>query len=148
MNIILIIKNFKKFTSRTFKFRISGVVKLSGVSGSGKSTVIKAIAWCLYDIDKNNVIPYSIKKAKTISNNTKVSIQFSEGILCNESIVICRSKHPNKITIKIGNYQYENKEAQQKIIELFGDEKIWCASSYLEQKKQNLFLNMVQNDKL
>ncbi len=42
------LKNWKTFTDRTFDFREEGLTGIVGSNGSGKSSIVDAIVWCLY----------------------------------------------------------------------------------------------------
>jgi len=142
MSITLTLKNFKKFDNKTFVFNISSVIRLFGKSGTGKTTILKAIAWCLYNKEKNSVIPFS--KSKVI---TSVTLEFTSGILCSSKVIIKRSKPPLQINVIIDSFEYTSSEAEAKIQDFFGEESIWMCSSFLEQKQQNSFLQMSNPEK-
>jgi energy-coupling factor transporter ATP-binding protein EcfA2 len=111
------------------------IVLLKGERGKGKSSIIKSIAWVLYGNIKK-VTPFK-------SPNVKTTV-----ILTMDNLEITRTKKPNKLTLLQNNIVYDNQEAQKKIDNLFGTYDMWLATSYIIQKKENLFLTTSNAEKM
>lgn len=111
------------------------IVLIKGERGKGKSSLIKSIAWVLYGNIKK-VTPFK-------APNVKTSV-----VLTMDNLQVTRTKKPNKLTLTQNNIVYENQEAQKKIDNLFGTYDIWLATSYVMQKKENLFLTTSNAEKM
>lgn len=130
--------NFRCWKSKTFYFT-ENVNLLSGVSGSGKSTICEAIFFCLYG-GMNNIHNISEKK-----DTTKVIMQFNE-------YSISRSKPPENISITIYS-EKDNKilngiDAQSWINSNFGSKDLWIASSYLSQSCKHFLMTESNSKKM
>lgn len=134
----LIINDFKCWKNLTFEFNEGKVTLIKGTSGAGKTTILRAIYWCLYGTIKN-VKP--ISETNNRKCNTSVEIQF-------DKYYIRRSKNPESLTLIYNNYQYDNLGAQDKINEFFGSNEAWLSCCYVQQKSNNYFILASNNDKL
>lgn len=118
--------NIRCYTQSEFIFKEGKISLIKGKSGSGKSTILDAITWCLYG------------KVKGIKNkNVEKEKYYVEVIF--ESFSILRQRNPTifKYTINTpgGPCIFENEAAQTAIIQRFGSEDLWYSCSYIEQKK-------------
>jgi len=118
------------------------LVLLKGDSGAGKSTILRAIFWCLYG------------SMRGIYNNTGISKKCCVTLQINQ-LVIYRQKKPEllKVTIvpvtKDGKeLQYEDEIAQQIIDKAFGSRDLWKSCSYIEQKDRCSLLSGSASDRL
>lgn len=103
--------NFGCYINETFEFPDSGLMLISGNSGKGKSTIIKAILFVLFNIGKK-LCTFGKKscKVKMVSDNIK----------------IIRSKCPNRLVLtktvktKKSKETFEDTVAQNMINEIYG----------------------------
>lgn len=122
------IKDFKNITTRkTFKFKVGELCHLIGSSGSGKTTILSAVEWCLYG--KNNGI-----KSKSVKNaipEVKLTLQDGTVIdrVSNDLTVI--TPENKKLTLDA---------AQGYIFTKLGSKEVWKSMSYLEQGIRNSIL--------
>ena len=122
---ILKIQNFRCHKNVVFEFLDSGVNLISGDSGVGKTTILKALKWCLFG------------KIKSILNNAEVQLDQHYKPKCVVTIswaqyIITRSTNPNSIIFIHNGNTFESDVAQNKINEIFGDYKICNASCNLD----------------
>lgn len=129
----LTLHNFRCHTNATYEIPDSGLVLLSGSSGSGKSTILSAISYALFG---------SIAVRKPYSFGTKtcrVTLDFM-------NMKICRTNTPNRLVV---NDNLEDAAAQS-----FINEKIrvgydeFLISSYIPQKNNSSVLSLSQADQL
>ena len=118
--------NFGCWTDRTFEFPDSGNVLLMAPSGTGKTTLIRAIMFALFG--KGNKLQTHGK------TSCKVLLEFEE-------LKIERSKGPCKLVV---NDVFEDAHAQSIIDARFPN----GAAFYLDQLDKKCFLTMSNNDKL
>lgn len=129
------IENFRSIGKKKIKFS-NQIYLFKGPSGSGKSSCIEAIKWCLYGRGRN-VTPLN-SKAKP-----KVSIITDE-------IKIVRSKNPEQLEVwnLKDNKKYQKLEAQTIIDNHFLNYDNWELSSYLGQTCRNKLMYSNQSEKM
>lgn len=128
--------NFRKYIDQSFELN-DGITKISGESGTGKSTIFDAIYWCLYGKlqnvgrrDGSNVITgstqviFNIDIPNTKHNEEKHNIQYS-------NIQIERSGQKS-VSIWINNELVEESLSQSKINDIFGTADKFQLTSYLK----------------
>jgi exonuclease SbcC len=134
--------NFRCWKKKTFTFPDTGLVLLSGVSGSGKSSILNAIYFVLYGVG-TKIITTGEKKCK-------VTLRI-------QGFDITRTKAPNRLFLSIIKEEkeeeikeeeeiYEDEVAQHIIDKKFG--KKFTITSYITQKMAQSFLNMGPSDKM
>lgn len=130
---IIRLKNFRCYTEKEFDFGRDGIVLLSGPSGSGKSSIMMAILFCLYGTGN--------KLTSIGKTNCQVEIEFDE-------IKITRTKRPNflRLTNILSLDEYEGDAAQGVINERFGN--AFDITSYVQQNAYNSFVLMNPLEKL
>jgi energy-coupling factor transporter ATP-binding protein EcfA2 len=131
----LSLTNFLCHDKLELDFPLKSIVLIKGERGKGKSSCIKAIAWVLYGNIKK-VTPFKAPNVKTTVT------------LVMDNLTVTRTKKPNRLAVIQNNITYENQEAQKKIENLFGTYDIWLATSYVMQKKENLFLTTSNAEKM
>jgi DNA repair exonuclease SbcCD ATPase subunit len=124
------IKNFRCYTDFTIKIPLGCTTLIKGTSGCGKTTILKAITWALYGVNKKKQIhPFTASS----SANTNVTIDLYD-------INIMRSTNPKKLRLKHNNLEYYDLDAQNQINNFFGEKDIWLSTSYVVQKSENHFV--------
>jgi len=134
------IVGFKCYKKAKFTFPASGITLLKGPSGQGKSTILRAIIWCLYGNMRN-------VDQKT-SRGSKLSVTIRTRIKGGKECVIYRQKRPNLLKFRVGRFEQIDAVAQERINELYGSEKLWLLCSYLQQKKSNRLFEVSGSEKL
>lgn len=126
------ISRFMCFEDRVFKL-YPGINKLVGENGSGKTTMMKAVEYCLYG---GNAPAFSEKKQKV------------EVILeARKQWTICRSSNPRSLVLILGTETYKDESAQAIIDASMGKQAIWKATSQLEQKASCSFFAASDKEK-
>jgi exonuclease SbcC len=131
---IITIENFRCYENTKITINDTGITLLKGNSGSGKSTILEAIYWCLYGKTKL-IYPKSNDKAKT-----RVTLEFS-------NIKIMRERNSSRLLF-ISNVSLEDDVAQEKINELYGCAETWLSSCYVKQGSKNVILQLGNKDKM
>lgn len=125
------LENFGCHVSKKFTFPNSGIVLISGPSGIGKSTIFRAIYFCLTG-EGQKIMTHGQKKCK-------VRMSF-------RNLDITRYKGPGRLVLIQKNKTYENEEAQAIINSIYGNN--FFMSSYVPQKINSGILNLTPAGKL
>jgi DNA repair exonuclease SbcCD ATPase subunit len=140
--IILEINHFQTFKHHRIELPDHGVILLDGAVGIGKSTILEAISFALYNDVLESCYPETIEHPKTWVRLTMLS----------RGIDIMRSKNPNNIQVAINTAQglmsYTGTEADMVICRYFGQQPGWLSSAYIRQEHRCDFLTMSGADKL
>jgi DNA repair exonuclease SbcCD ATPase subunit len=129
----LSINNVK--STKKFDIKLDNKIYLiSGNSGIGKSTILESIRFCLFG---------GVKKINPIGEKSKLSVNIKY-----KDILITRFKNPEFLELVKNKIIYKNEEAQHIINQYFYEEEIWMLSSYIPQKKRNIFLDSNNQEKL
>lgn len=151
MFLTIILHHFMCYTNQTFTFDINNLHLISGVNGSGKSTILKAIYFALYGVGKN-VYPFEELKSGERNRRCKVELFITSGRGGENGakFEITRTKNPNRVVVKLydnernktndGNNElsesftiYEDEAAQHIIDSLIGmDHNQFVLSSYIK----------------
>lgn len=127
------LRNFRCHTDAEFELPDSGLTLLSGMSGSGKSSILKGVLYAFFGT-KAVRKPYSFG-----STTASVTLKFM-------GMKIHRTSRPNRVIV---NDTLEDAEAQEYINEKLGmnfDE--FMISSYIPQKNNTSVLSLSQADQL
>lgn len=120
------IENFRCFSGKSAAERVFeefSVNLFSGVSGRGKSSTFYALLWCLFGKTRG-IKPNSEECCKP---KTRVILEF-------DGMTIMREKKPEVLLFEQDETVHEGKIAQEKIYQLFGNEELFIATSFLQQK--------------
>ena len=125
----IIIKRFRKYEEKVvYEFSDGQINLLCGNSGSGKTTIFEAIAWCLYGKEQQ-IYPKNTKP----SNSQKTSVK-----LILNGFFVERQKPPDSLKIKFDNgNEIIDKDADNYIYNYFGSKGLWYSSSYSSQGSKN-----------
>lgn len=134
------IVGFKCHLDSEYTFNDGELILLKGDSGAGKSTILRAIFWCLYG------------SMRGIYNNAGISKKCCVTLQINQ-LVIYRQKKPELLKVTLvtqdsGNQEYEDEIAQEVINKAFGSRDLWKSCSYIEQKERCSLLSGTASDRL
>jgi DNA repair exonuclease SbcCD ATPase subunit len=130
------VRGFRSIENFECEFEKDSITLVSGASGSGKSTLMNAIFWCIFGTLRN------VRKFGLNTGTCSVKIIFDDGF------IVERSKSPELFTLNYRDVVFRNKEAQDKIIELFGNQDKWLSCCYLKQGSRNHFLESSSAERL
>jgi len=137
----IIITKFRYYEdSVEYEFTEGELNLILGPSNSGKSTIFRAIAWCLYG-NKKTVNPKGIKT----TNKEPTIVQ----IILDSGVTITRTKPPDKLVILLEDEtELSEDSANEWINTYFGSENAFYATTYMKQKKENPILELSNAKKM
>lgn len=115
----LYLTNFGCYEQRTFEFPDDGIILISGVSGKGKTTIVRAIEFALFGTG-NKLVTFGKRKCQ-------VELEF-------QGLHIMRTKGPCRLVV---NYTMEDDEGEQFLNQRFPDRMF-----FLHQNNRNTFLSL------
>lgn len=122
------ISNFRCYKKEvTFEFQDEGAILISGASGIGKSTIMMAINFALYNVGRG-IVSYGEKKCR-------VEFVFKD-------LKIVRTRGPSHLVV---NDVHEDEVGQQIINDIFG--KNFNVTGYISQNTTDSFLKKDAADK-
>jgi len=133
---------FKGVQELTIHLPEKDIVLLDGPSGIGKTTLLEAISFVLYDGAKNTCYPRADRNTRKKHEPTWVELTFPNGL------VIYRQRRPNLFWIQGNGISLVDDAAQGYINDSFGPPSNWLAGGYLRQGDFCAFLSMSASDKL
>jgi len=142
---------FRYIKELNLDFSAGKVTLLQGDSGTGKSTVMEAIKWCIYG--KMQHI-YHFDAPGSDKLQTSVLIEFPEL----GGISLYRSKPPDVFKMCIPNPQNLNSggepyyltgaAGESYIKNILGSKMVWIASSYIAQNERSPIMTLSNSEKL
>lgn len=127
---------FKGFADYQIRFPAKGVVLLDGKSGAGKTTILDAISFVLYDNMGSGCYPRHEKR-----KSTSVELVFPSG----QSIY--RQHRPNLLRVQGEGVMLQDAAAQEYIDSKFGSFICWSVGGYMQQLRLSSFFTMSSDDK-
>lgn len=125
------LKNFRCYENSSFDFGDKGLVLLSGISGTGKTSIILGIYFALFGTG-NKLAMYG-------KTSCSVTLEFND-------MTITRTKRPNRVVVKTDGNKYEDDSAQSIINKKFGDS--FKTTGYISQNARDSFILMSPIEKL
>lgn len=142
----LYLNNFRCFKEKVYDFPNGKLSLLKGVSGTGKTTTLEAMRWCLFG-NMRNIYPNGSNS--TSSNPTSVLIDFDYLRIVRlqppEKIIVYAKSDRNSETYDIA---LEGESAQKYVDGIFGSKEIWHSSSYIAQGERCPLMTFSNNDKM
>lgn len=130
------IVNFKCWENLTVTFQTEGITLLRGNSGTGKSTILQAIYWCLYG-KLNKIYP---KGCETACTSVLISLPF---------MTIFRQRNKTDFYVEVMKTSKNGKsekvrlvleDARYEVERVFGSKDVWLSCSYIQQETRNVIL--------
>jgi DNA repair exonuclease SbcCD ATPase subunit len=132
--VIIKLKNVRQHEDLVLEFPDTGVIRLNGRSGIGKTTVFDAVEEALYG-SASDIAPWG---------SSKSSVELIMG-----QLKIIRTRGPQTLTVTIGDRTYKDDEAQDIINKTLGmTEQEFLACSYIKQGSANSLLSLGPADQL
>lgn len=139
---ILRVSRFRKLGNLELRFPASGIVLLDGPSGVGKTSILEAISFVLYDNAGNSCYPRQERSSKRKPEPTWVELTFPNGM------VIYRQRRSNLLRITGIGMELIDDSAQayiDKNLASYGD---WLVGGYIRYKETCGFFTMSSDEKL
>lgn len=111
------------------EFKLSKLTLIDGDSGSGKTTILEGVLWCLFG-GMQHIYPSGTSGSAT--NQTCVLIEFPEL----GGLAIRRMQPPCTIDVQVNGTILSGVEAQAYIESVFGKKEFFITSSYIQQNNR------------
>lgn len=138
------LENFQRWSKKTIRLH-PGINLINGKSGTGKSTICRAIYFVLYGGRKHKNIG---GKGQPKTKRTYVSLTY---VTPEKQFYIYRERPTERVRVEFVKddliYELEAKEADEWISTEFGTEESWISSSYLAQEKDHFFIRENNSEK-
>lgn len=97
------VKNWKTFADATLNLKSHGLTGIVGQNGSGKSSFVDAIIWCLYGKRPKGVIQSSLRRRKSdiLKDETRVTVTFTHA---GQTIEVFRKMKGKNSTVTAGGF--------------------------------------------
>ena len=132
------LKNFRCYENSSFDFGDQGLTLLSGPSGAGKTSIMLGIYFALFGT--------GTKLAMYGKTSCSVKLEFTSGFAGGPSMVITRTKRPNRVVVQTDGNEYEDEAAQSIINNTFGNS--FKTTGYISQNARDSFILMSPIEKL
>mgnify|MGYP005845608013 CR=1 FL=1 len=136
--------NFRCYKKASFEFAQGKLIKISGPSGVGNSTIFQAIYWALYRKVQSIHSIHNDKKDRCLVTLTIPSM----------NLIIMRQSNPSSFIIRYYDSHYGSEMeitgdvAENFIEQTFGSAELWHSSCYIEQKMSCSFINSSNRQKM
>lgn len=130
---ILTLENFRCYRGiHKFEFLSTGITLISGISGSGKTTIVMAIYFAITGISPPKVITDGCDSCSVVFEDKNFKVK--------------RTKRPNRVVVETDGIFLEDEIAQEYIYRKFG--KYYEFTSFIQQQYQKTFLYLSASEKL
>ena len=132
------LKNVGNHSEREESINLGKLTLLKGVNGTGKTTVFRAIVWCLYG--KGN----GLQKKGTERQKMSVTLDF-------QKYTIYRQRGPGLLTWtdkQTDIVQNDKNVVQRMIDKIFGEFFMWETCSYIKQGGRCIFIDGSKQQKM
>lgn len=138
------LSRFRKIKNLEVTLPPDGIILLDGRSGIGKTSILEAISFVLYDDAGNTCYPRNERASKKKHGPTWVELTFPTGL------IIYRQRRPNLLRILDVNQNIDLMDDSAKfyINRIFGPLNNWLVGGYLTQGELCAFFSMSSDDKL
>jgi ABC-type lipoprotein export system ATPase subunit len=155
----IIIQNFRHYRGvHEFSFEPNAITLLKGGSGEGKSTLLNAIAWCLFGGLRGNALkPLSSGQKESPSSSAAAEIAaFGAGpsatvviltIPQSGAIIRRRAASTSDVEVEVYGYVLKGDAATGWITNYYGTRNLWMSSSFIPQGARNPLLCMTNAEK-
>ena len=133
---------FRKIRTLEVQLPSDGIVLLDGKSGIGKTSILEAISFVLYDDAGNTCYPRRERASKRKHDPTCVELTFPSGL------TIYRQRRPNLLRVLGQGVDLTDDSAQAYLNRMFGHINSWLVGGYLRQRELCAFFSMSSDDKL
>lgn len=130
--------NFRKWDNHTFDLG-SGITRIIGESGMGKSTIFEAIYWCLYGRIRSVSPKQNTSGVVSKPGKTEVIVEVA-------AMQIHRTGQKS-ISVICGDEMYSGEIAQSKIDAYFGTHEMFLMASYLRAEASHPLISATPSEK-
>lgn len=137
---------FRGVDALTVTIPSQGVILLDGQTGVGKTTLLEAISFVLYDNVGSSCYNRKERGAKKKHDSTSVELTFPKET--HDGLTIYRQRRPNLLRVVGPGINLVDDSAQGYIDKLFGSYQTWMVGGYLQQERHCTFFSMSAQEKL
>lgn len=135
----LCLANFRKFSDHGFEFG-DNITKISGESGTGKSTLFAAIVWCLYG---------KIRDVKSKGKDVSPRVTFEIDVMYKGKLqkVLVDRTGMKTVFVTLDGVEYGDNMAQSLIHDIFGTYEVFLLTSYLPAETMHSLISASPSEK-
>jgi len=143
-SMILRMFRFRHISELTIRLPASGLVLLDGPSGIGKTTLMDAISFVLYDKMGSSCYHRKDRNSRKKHESTSVQLDLPNGLQ------IYRQRRSDLLQLAhvANGIQLMDDAAQSYIDQVFGPYNTWLAGCYIQQERSSGFFTMSSQEKL
>ena len=129
--------NFCKYESFTFTLPDTGIYCITGESGVGKTTILRAIIWCITG-EGTDLVRHEVSAKARMS----VTVNYN-------NMIIYRQKRPELLQVTLPDTTvYVDDTAQAYLHRMFGVPILWLSSTYLAQGETHPLVSFSAKERL
>jgi DNA repair exonuclease SbcCD ATPase subunit len=143
MTLTVAIENFKCHIKYSVSFTAGQLMLIKGHSGAGKTTILRAIAWCLY---KKELAVYHFDH-KNITTTVTLSWTGDATDRWTISRSTAKGTIPMRVTVSADGAVLEGEAADAYIVQRFGTSSVWTMACIQRLSVPNLLMQKNQKEK-